>query len=180
MAVRSIGLGVLDRLDVLIEKHGLHAGGGGEPVDVGPLVGTYFAGYRELPDEVEALVVRWKEEGHGFVRIAYHVGLREETATARKRHAEAHEYAHVICRHRGTEFLMRRGVPPEMRAAEPFEAHLDRCREGECDMVAAYLLVPREALWEHRGMETSYIARVLDVPVRLMELRWVIWRKWGR
>jgi hypothetical protein len=36
------------------------------------------------------------------------------------------------------------------------------------------------AIWEHRGMEAGYFARVLDVPVNLVEPRYAIWRRHGR
>jgi hypothetical protein len=177
--VPGVAVGVLDRLDRLIDRYALHKRGGSEPVSLVPLMEAFSAGYRSLPDEVEAVVVRWRYEGQKFVRVAYHHELREHTETARKRHAEAHEYAHIVCRHRGDMFVMWKAGEDE-EEVDPFERHISRCQEGECDLVAAYLLVPLVAIWEHQGMEAGYIARVLDVPANLVELRYAIWRRHGR
>ncbi|MGA7730655.1 MAG: hypothetical protein WCD37_05220 [Chloroflexia bacterium] len=42
------------------------------------------------------------------------------------------------------------------------------------------MLVPLRALQEMEGMEAGYVARVLDVPEKMVRLRWEIWRKFDR
>jgi len=103
--VLGVSVRVLERLDELIEGYGLHRRGV-EPVDVGPLLEEFSAGYRPLPNEVAAVAVKWKVRGQRFVRVAYHPDLMEERKSAKKRHAQAHEYAHSFRRHRGYTFVM--------------------------------------------------------------------------
>jgi hypothetical protein len=173
--VLSVSVEILDRLDWLIEKHNLHARGA-EPVDPSPLLEEFKTSYSDLPPDVEAALVRWRAHGHTFTLLLYHPDLREPNHTARKRYAGAHELAHDICEHRGDLYMIwRAGDRPDER-----DLYLDRCRELECDRVAAYLLVPMGALREMVGMDAGYIAGVLDVPTHLVPLRWELWSKWGR
>ncbi|MFL5735362.1 MAG: ImmA/IrrE family metallo-endopeptidase [Chloroflexia bacterium] len=166
---------VLDRLDRLIEKHRLHASGA-EPVDLSPLLDAFKIRYLDLPPDVEAALVRWRAHGKTFTRLLYQPDLREPAQSARKRYAGAHELAHAICDHRGDLYVMwRAGEPPG-----DFDSHLDRCRERECDRVAAYLLVPMPALRELANMDVEYIAAVLDVPAHLIPLRWEVWQRSAR
>jgi IrrE N-terminal-like domain len=173
--VLSVSVEVLDRLDRLIEKHNLHASGA-EPVDLSPLLEAFKIGYRDLPPGVEAALVRWRAHGRTFSYIVYHPDLKEPSHTARKRYAGAHELAHAICEHRGDLYMLwRAGERPG-----DFSRHLDRCRELECDRVAAYLLVPIGALREMVNMDVQYISGLFDVPAHLVGLRWEVWRRWGR
>jgi hypothetical protein len=173
--VLNLSLEVLDRLDRLIEKHNLHAAGA-EPVDLSPLLDAFKIRYGDLPPEVEAAFMRWRAHGRTFSYILYHSDLGEPKHSARKRYAGAHELAHAICEHRGDLYVLwQAGERPG-----EFSRHLDRCREMECDRVAAYLLVPMRALRELANMDAEYVAAVLDVPPQLIGLRWELWRKWGR
>jgi hypothetical protein len=170
-----VGVEVLDRLDRLIKKHKLH-GRGAEPVDLSPLLEEFKTTYSDLPPDVEAALVRWRAHGHTFTRLLYHPDLRDPGHTARRRYAGAHELAHAICEHRGDLYMIwRAGDHPN-----DADLYIDRCQEQECDRVAAYLLIPMEALREMAGMDANYIAGVLDVPAHLVPLRWELWRKWGR
>lgn len=111
-----------------------------------------------------------------FVGITYNTTLRELEASAIRRHARAHEYGHVLCDHKGDLFVRWRA----QREPGGFDRWLDRVQERQCEHVAAYLLVPLKALEGMAGLQKSHIARVLDVPEHLVELRWEIWRKWGQ
>jgi len=171
----ELNVELLNRLDRLIARHNLH-GGAVTPVDLGRVVEAFTVGYRPFPPAVAALTMQWKSGDLEFARIAYNTSLREPSQAARKRHADAHEYAHIVCKHRGDLFVMwRAGDTPGA-----FAEYVDRCQEQQCERVAAYLLVPVSALRELAGMDTEYIAQVLEVPEHLVKLRWQIWRKFGR
>lgn len=137
---------------------------------------AYSAGYAPLPANIQAVTMRWQSQGARFERILYDASLRKLSLSAQRRHVAAHELAHIICSHTGDLLVMwRHGQAPTR-----FERHLDDCQERQCDHVAAYLLVPLSALRDLAGEEPGYIARVLDVPVELVGLRWEIYRKYGR
>jgi hypothetical protein len=176
--VLYVEIGVLDRLDRLIRKHRLHARPC-EPVDLRPLLEEFSAGYRDLPWGIEALMVRWLSGGHDFVRVVYHPALSEPGASARKRYADAHEYAHIICRHRGSMFVVWQSRGSTV-APLAFDRDIERCHEAECDRVSAYLLVPLPALKEMADLDPGEIARTLDIPRHLVDLRWQIYGKYRR
>lgn len=140
------------------------------------LTEAYSAGYALLPTNIQAVTMRWQAQGARFERILYDASLRKLSLSAQRRHVAAHELAHIICSHAGDLLVMwRRGQAPTR-----FDLHLDDCQERQCDHVAAYLLVPLGALHALAGEEPGYIARVLDVPVELVNLRWEIYRKFRR
>jgi hypothetical protein len=173
---RVLDRDLLDRLDKLIEKYRLHSGGILQPVSMDRVLEAFTVEYRQMPPAVYAMTVRWVNYQREFVGITYNSKLKEPEASALKRHVSAHEYGHVVCSHKGDLFVMWRSE----REPGGFDHWLDRVQERQCEHVAAYLLVPLKALEELAGMEKSHIARVLDVPEHLVELRWGIWRKWGR
>jgi hypothetical protein len=173
---RVLDRGLLNRLDNLIEKYRLHGGGILHPVNMEHVLEAFTVEYRQMPPAVHAMTVRWVNYEREFVGITYNVGLKEPEQSALKRHVSAHEYGHVACSHRGDLFVMWRSQKEPGR----FDHWLDRVQERQCELVAAYLLVPLKALKEMEGMERGYVARVLDVPEHLVEMRWDIWKKWGR
>ena len=76
---------------------------------------------------------------------------------------------------------MRRGGGWALQGT--FAKWVEGVQERQCDYVAAYLLMPLEALQEMEGiegMEAGYVARVLEVPEEMVRLRWEIWRKLDR
>lgn len=176
-----VDMGLLDRLDRLIRRYRLHEGDRRQPVNLERVLEGFVDGYWGLPGEVQAVTARWKgrrsgTSGRRFTRIAFDWGLKEPEESARKRHAGAHELAHVIGRHRGDLFVMWR---PEREPAG-FEKHMGRVQERQCEYIAAYLLVPLGSLKEMEHEEGGYVARVLDVPEHLVRLRWEIWQRFGR
>jgi hypothetical protein len=172
----------LKRLEGLIQKHKLHASDL-EPVNLSAAMEPFDQGYSALPHSVLALTVRWRSSQlrRQFVRVTYARRLGEPEESARRRHAQAHEFAHIIMRHRGEHFVMWDGEGErEASACEGFAKYVRSRQEMECEQVAAYLLVPLLALQIWHGENSQYIAHMLDVPVHLVETRWHIWRKFGR
>jgi uncharacterized protein DUF955 len=169
---------LLNRLDRLIARHKLHAGDPCQPVYVETLldrepVTTYFGA---LSRKVQAYTTRWQRGVEKFTDITLSIKLREPSKTAIRRHAFAHEYAHVICKHQGDYFIMWEA----QRGVDAMECLLHDTQEKQCEYVAAYLLVPRLSLFQLANEDAWYIARVLDVPLHLVELRWEVYRKFGR
>ena len=68
--MRGLRREVLEELDRLIAERGLHARGGSEPVQLREVLEGVWAGYRSLPDEVEAVAVQWRHDGKHFARVA--------------------------------------------------------------------------------------------------------------
>jgi Zn-dependent peptidase ImmA (M78 family) len=174
---RTLSGRLLDSLDELICHYGLHVGAVDLPVSVASLLEAVSSGYCAFPEKLQAVTMRWNAEDDGalLTDIAYNVNLREFEASAQRRYVEAHEFAHLFCKHRGNFFVLWR-----RREIEPFAAFLDDQQERQCDSVASYILVRLAALREFRSMSSHEIALMLDVPVELVELRWSIWRKYGR
>jgi hypothetical protein len=178
---------LLDRLDRVIKRHNLHAGRGiVEPVSLDRAMEGFWQEFRALPEGVEAVTVRLRKGGREIVQIAYHERLGRPERSAQLRWAKGHEYGHVVGRHDGDMWVLRRfdleGEKEDTGAHRyrRFKEWLRGLQERECEWVAAYLLVPHSALWEMRGMEGWHVARVLDVPEHLVKKRWEIWRQWGR
>jgi hypothetical protein len=169
---------VLRSLDALVKRHSLHHPKG-EPVSLLPVIEEYQAGYKTLPHQVLAVTGVWQQGNKRMARIAYDHALREITASARKRHADAHEFAHILLRHEGTEFILWDRTS-KVDQCNGFSNYVLSKEESECESVAAFLLVPLLALVEWRHMNSWWIARRLDVPEHLVDLRWTIWRKFGR
>ena len=122
-----------------------------------------FTNYSTLPDPMLAISVQW----YGDAGITFNVDLREPSRSHNLRHAQAHEFGHVHRKHRGYFSLLQGG----WERKGTFDGWLHNRRERECELIAAYLLVPGRALDEMEDFEPEYIAGVLDVPVHLVELR---------
>jgi hypothetical protein len=167
---------LLDRLDGLIRKYELHDSGLAAPVSIDRLLEDYDASYKALPYYVDAVTFRWRRQGEELVAFTYNERLLELSQSARKRHAQAHEFAHEFCKHRGNVFIMW-GAGTECVG---LEGYINNKQEHQCECIAAYLLVPMRAFRELRDCEAEQVARLLDVPARLVELRWAIWLKFGR
>lgn len=167
---------LLNWLDRLIIKYELPSGDPPEPVNLDGMLEAFFVGYDSMPREIEAVTARWKGPGRHFINMMYDLSLKEPSQSAQKRYAGAHEFGHILCRHKGDMFVLRR---PGSRPGA-FDRFLDKKQERESDYVAAYLLVPMKALEELAGQEPWYIARVLDVPEKLVGLRQEIWEKWKK
>jgi Zn-dependent peptidase ImmA (M78 family) len=133
-----------------------------------------------LPRGVDSFLMRWRWAGREFVVMMLDERLREIEQSARRRYVVAHELAHLICGHQGSEWVLRRVRGEQWAVQLGFGEWLDGKQERESDVVAAYLLVPMRALREMEGMESGYMARMLDVPERVVELRWEIWSKRSR
>lgn len=166
----------LDRLDRLIAEFRLHEGDPMQPVVLDELLEAYRFGYVELPWNVEAIAARWRVGTEEFATIAYNRELLKPEASARKRHAGAHEYGHIFCEHKGDLFIMWRATD----GPDTFERLVSRGQERESDEVAAYLLVRQDALKMMHGQVPWYIGRNLDVTEGLIPIRWYIYQKFGR
>lgn len=165
---------LLKSLDAVIAEHGLHSGDPRVPVCPDVLLEAAIVGYCELPEPVLAISVQWD----GDAGITLNSDLREPAQSAQKRHATAHEFGHIFLRHRGYYTLYRDGG--ECAGRDNFGRYLLRYQERECEIVSAYVLVRREALRLLEGQEAAYVARVLDVPRHLVDLRWNTLGKFGQ
>jgi hypothetical protein len=173
-----LNVAALNRLEELIQKHRLHVPDL-EPVNLSAAMEPFDQGYTTLPHAILALTVKWRSPQlrRQLVRVNYARALGEPEESARRRHAQAHEFAHIFLRHRGEQFVMWDG---RASGCDELGKYVRSRQEKECEQVAAYLLVPLLALQIWHGESSQYIADRLDVPVHLVEARWAIWRKFGR
>jgi hypothetical protein len=172
---RSVDASGLNRADRIIRKFDLHSG---PDIELRAVI-EHFASvytYVPMPALVVAITARWKGERRHYIRMRFNDELREPTESARDRHAQAHELAHVILRHRGDFWVMWEAGGP----CPGFWADLESLQERQCEYLAAYLLIPLRDLVALKNETQWYIARTLDVPEHLVELRWVIFRKFGK
>jgi hypothetical protein len=146
-------------LDNLIAEWGLHDRPD-EPVVIEPCLEAYRAGYRRLWGRREAVTYHWQRHDIDYHRVVYDVGLRELSASARKRRAGAHELCHIIAGHLGTEFIVgaRRGY------CVGVGRRLSDWQEEEAELGCAYLLVPTASLVVWESYDVPFIARKLDTP----------------
>lgn len=168
----------MDRADRLIAKYHLHDGDALVPVNMDGVIEAIHAEwcYTRMSPMVYARTSRWREGREKFTDINYSSRLSAPAMSAIKRHATAHEFAHIFCRHCGDYFIMwRRGI--ECRG---FEKWADNKQEAQCEVLSSYFLVRMEALFEIGNEGSRYVALVLDVPAHLVEIRWAIWRRFGR
>jgi hypothetical protein len=169
----------LNRLDRLIRRHKLHSDST-DPVNLTPLLESFTQFYASLPHAVQAYTLRWRSPRvrRQLVSITYADILVEPSESARLRHAQAHEFAHIFLRHEGNEFVMWAQSPDfSCEALAEWQRGL---QEKDCEAISAYLLVPIGALRYWHGSPSQFIADKLDVPAHLVEARWAIWRKYGR
>lgn len=168
--MQGVNLRMLTGADRLIRSADLHAGE--PPVAVAPLLDSYCVRWALTPPSVEAVTVRDRE----YVGMRFNTDLQEPQASARRRHAQAHELSHVLLKHRGDLWIMwRRDSEPD-----PFVEDLDGIQERQCELLSAYLLIPLQSLYNLRHESREFVAAALDVPPPLVELRWAIWRKFGK
>jgi Zn-dependent peptidase ImmA (M78 family) len=173
---RSLDRTILRKADLLIARHGLHLGDPCQPVDVECLVEQYTRNYWTFRDQVEAVALRFQVKERTYTDIVYNVDLFELSESARKRHATVHEFAHLFLKHEGDIFVMQRGAA-ECRG---LEWYVMTGQEAECERLSAYILTPLRALYQLHGMGADYIARTLDVPRHLVDLRFEVWRRFGK
>lgn len=172
----AVNLGLLNRLDREIAKKKLHQGDTLDPIYVFPLIQDLDWWYGLQADKARAVTQRWKQGRERFTDIGFDLALKEPELSAEHRRAIVHEWAHVFCKHRGDFFILwEDGEGPE-----GFDRFVDDIQERQCDYVSAYILIKRSALIELKDRPGEEIARILDVPEHLVELRWYIWRKHGR
>jgi hypothetical protein len=176
--LQGVDARLLIKLDRLISRYKLHEADVYEPVDLGPLLESFNSLWQPLPHGVQAYTARWAGRRRRHVEMVYSHRLRAPDSTAEKRHAQAHELAHILCDHSGDVFVMR--PPTGDREQGRFDKWVNSRQENQCEAVAAYLLVRWQALLVMREQTNSYIATTIDVPVELVDLRWAIWRKFGR
>lgn len=70
--------------------------------------------------------------------------------------------------------------PDSTDCRRKFERHLRYRLERECDIIAAYLLVPCASLEELGKCDMAYLAVLLDVLEILVELRCEIYARHGK
>ncbi len=144
--MQTISRLILNSLDQLIATHHLHDGRW--PVSVAPLLENYSISYQAMPDCMEAIAVRQRRLG--YIGMLSHSELKEVRKGSWKRHAQAHEIDHILLKGRPL-WVIDEGF----RHPGAFEAVMDGIQERQCDMVAAYLLVPRKAPREMRWISSQ-------------------------
>jgi hypothetical protein len=147
------------------------------PVTYQPFLEEVDRFYAPFPPTVDALLQRWETQEEKFRVLLINEILQEPSESARLRDAIVHEFCHLFCRHRG-DFFFKIWQADEKLSL--FDLHMERLQERQCAQLTAFFLVPRVALVEARREGTGYVAGALDVPPYLIELRWDIWRKYGR
>lgn len=167
---------LLKRLTKLITRYDLHSGDPIEPVNPFDLVENYQVDYQSLPEHVLGISVQVMEGRRAHAAITLNAELQADTESRYRRYACTHEFAHIFCRDQGDLFVMWRGGVE----GKGFDRYVKTLQEAQCDRVSAFILVRMEALRNLAFEETNYIARLIDVPPQLVELRWGIWRKYGR
>ena len=129
-----------------------------------------------MGDGVLAVTQRWQRGRKRFTDVSFSGLLSEPEWTAERRRAVVHEWSHIYCRHRGDLFILWK----EGFHATPIECFANDIQERECEYISAYILVRLAALRGMRGESSEYIARQIDVPSHLVELRWWILGRFGR
>lgn len=172
----AINLALLNRADRLIASEQLHAGDVRDPVAPTALLKHVTYWYGLVSNSVLASTSQWRCRPDRFADIAFNVLLAEPEWSPYNRHAIAHEFAHIFCRHRGDLFILwRNGYGPD-----PFERFIDDTQERQCEYMASYFLIQRRALLDLHNASNQEIAQIVDVPERLVPLRWYIWDRFQR
>lgn len=182
MAVTSpvvvLNLALLIRIEKLVKVHDLHDLPSPGPVDISPAIEEYQQAYRDMPYYVQAMTVRWRESAETVTIFNLNGWLEALEASADLRHARAHEFAHVLLGHKGTQFIM---WSAEVQArCEGLESYMSSKQEHQCECISSLLLVPVWMLQALDSDDRGYIAATLDVPEHLVTLRWEIYQKLGR
>jgi hypothetical protein len=163
---------ILDELDIFIDAYDLHAGDPTAPVRVDALLEPAIVNRLFLPDPCSAISVLLG----GDASITFNRHLLDPSRSADERHAKAHEFGHIVRRHRGYQVMWR----ASWTRGDPFERYLHSREERECEVIASYLLVSFAALHTLRDQDIGYIASMLDVPEQLVQLRLEIKGKYRR
>lgn len=172
-----VGMNLLVRLEGLIKRHQLHTLTSPGPICLDPVLEAYESVYASMPYFVQAVTFRWREAGERITLVSLNEGLQEPQESANRRHAQAHEFAHLWANHKGTEFIMW-GVAALPRCTG-LDSYIHSKQEHQCECIAAVLLVPVWMLRELEG-DSAYVAGVLDVPEHLVRLRWDVFQRFGR
>lgn len=130
----------------------------------------------ELEYGIRGFTLKWSEFRRQFVRITYDSRLQAPTESATLRYVLAHEMSHIICQHKGNTWIFWAEESPAWAFYHVFHQGIER----QSDSLAAYLLMSIEDMLEMRHQEPWYIARQLDVPEKLVPLRWEIYQKYKR
>lgn len=173
----AIDLARLLSLKRKIAKDQLHIGDPLEPVAPLALLKDVTWYYGLTGANTLAVTQRWKTAGKSYTDVAFNGILVEPEWTAAYRHAVVHEWAHLFCKHRGDLFILWQRERDA--AVHDFDCFINDYQERQCEYVAAFVLVRAEALKMLHGETNSYVARVLDVPVHLVELRWWLLSRFG-
>lgn len=141
----------LDTVDFLISKYALHD---------------------HLPVRLDKVLERFTLRRHNFTpqtlgfavvrpRLVY-IGINQNLDRSYQRLAEAHETGHIIAYH-----------PHKLYTCKVEEWYKDEI-EREAQVIASYLLVPHAALQTYyEEFTTSELSGLLQVPRRLIDLRWM-------
>lgn len=137
-----------------------------------PLLEEAVISFQWLPSPVLGISTQWD----GEAGITFNQELKEAGRSSDLRYGEGHEFGHIFRKHRGQFIVWKDG-------SASYDRKVDRkagWEEREADLAAAYGLVPLSALREMRDLDAGQIAAFLDVPRHLVELRYEIWRKYGK
>lgn len=170
----------MTRLESLIALHNIHNLSSPGAIDLTALIEGYWERYSAMPYFVQAMTVRWQSRGETQTIFMLNDWLSEPESSAQRRHARAHEFAHLFANHRGSEFIMwgKEAGP----LCEGLETFIHSKQEHQCESISSVLLVPMWMLKEldKQGADSSYVAGVLDVPEHLVGLRWAVYERFGR
>lgn len=166
---------LLDKLDALIEERKLHGGDVRTPVCFTGLLDFAVVWHVDMPDPIFGISQFYEEEAGVTVNTL----LEEPERIADLRLVHGHECGHYIAGHKGIFAVWT----TEGKEAVLLNRGHGGWQEREADVAAAYLFVSRGAvkeMLEGESQETSYVARILEVPEYLVELRCKIRDRYGR
>ena len=140
-----------DTVDFLIRKYNLHDQ---LPVRLDKVMEHFTLRYHNFtPVTLGFAVVR--------PRVVY-IGINQNLDQSYRRVAEAHETGHIVAYH-----------PHKLYTCKVEEWYKDEI-EREAQVIASYLLIPPGALQTYyEEFTTNELAELLQVPARLIDLRWV-------
>jgi len=140
-----------DTVDFLIRKYNLHDQ---LPVRLDKILDSFtLRRHNFTPTTLGFAVVR--------PRMVY-IGINQNLNSSYQRLAEAHETGHIIAYH-----------PHKLYTCKVEEWYKDEI-EREAQVIAAYLLIPQGAVETYyQEFTTAELAELLQVPGRLIDLRWV-------
>lgn len=147
----------LDTVAYLVRRYRLHDR---VPVDLGPLLENFTVREYNLTNRTLGFSIVMRHE--------VHIGINKYLTPPQRRLTLAHESGHIISFH------------PDMNYTCELNTWFKSRLEHEAQIIAAYLLVPQRAARIYGDALTAHeIARCLDVPVSLVDLRWSQGKIWG-